>query len=620
MRDKCFLSGFVLFIFSALIAYAIPGYMQGKEASSVSGIQNINYHVNKATENPVLDSGFSKDYLTVDKDSLLSFFNRAYQAYPALPKGLLEAISYHTTRLKHRTPGNSISCTGTPKIFGIMGLTEGGMGINNTLNIVSRISGYSIEELKSSPQKNILGTAKWLNHSYLNNKANLISVIHEYLGFADTSGNAEFLKNDFALQIIKSLHDGVRLNGIVYSEPDKQYEAERFFAPDFLDIYQNKRVRFTIDKSTYSSDYPGATWVGTNCYSSRNGTPVTDVVIHDMEGYFTYTVYTLFQNCDYEVSAHYCIRSNDGFIVQLVSEADKAWHVGQGNPYSIGLEHEGFADDPDWYTAAMYQASAGLVIDITQSGYGIAPTSCYYGPSNPMYQIDPQPEYIRIKGHCHYPFSTHWDPGPYWNWYLYYDLINDTAHPDLVIMAMWTEPASPSAEEFVDLYVEIKNAGDETASNISLDYRIDGNIVGTDTHNSLDPGDTQVEFLNNYVFDDPGDYEYCVYIDGVDNEENTANNSYCIGVVVSNTTGIYDTAQEQDIRVYPNPADDFLYYSVQGTEGIIRVEVSNKLGQTIKIIEKPNGKIDLSDMPEDLYFVKFINLYEQTRVFGIIKK
>ena len=109
--------------------------------------------------------------------------------------------------------------------------------------------------------------------------------------------------------------------------------------------------------------------------------------------------------------------------------------------------------------------------------------------------------------------------------------------PDLVIENMWTVPANPEVGENIDLYVEIKNVGDQTANSISLDYEIDGNIIGSDTHSSLAPNENKTEFYNNYVFSNANNYAYCVYIDAVTNEQNTANNSFCINVDVGGSTG-----------------------------------------------------------------------------------
>jgi subtilase family serine protease len=112
--------------------------------------------------------------------------------------------------------------------------------------------------------------------------------------------------------------------------------------------------------------------------------------------------------------------------------------------------------------------------------------------------------------------------------------------PDLVIENMWTVPSNPNVGEDVDLYVTIKNVGNATADNISLDYFIDGNYIDDDTHSSLDPDEEKDEFENNYVFNSSGTFNYCVFIDPVVNEQDINNNSFCINVNVGNSGGSED--------------------------------------------------------------------------------
>jgi hypothetical protein len=107
----------------------------------------------------------------------------------------------------------------------------------------------------------------------------------------------------------------------------------------------------------------------------------------------------------------------------MVDEANKAWHVGSENPYTIGYEHEGYVDNPVWYTEAMYNASADLSRDIVNSGYGIPALRTYYGASSATTQT--LGGCTKIKGHQHYPNQSHTDPGINWNWEKYYRLINN---------------------------------------------------------------------------------------------------------------------------------------------------------------------------------------------------
>ena len=399
-------------------------------------------------------------------EELKVYFQEAYETHPELPDGVLEAISFHTTRLFHRQPNESVTpCSGAPHIYGMMGLVEDGKGmINNTIQDVSLASGYSIQELKDSPRINILGTAKYIagkarsKHLDKTEIEEWIPYMEAYLGIPDESYVARFLKDNFIWVVLNEMKNGVNFRGTTFTYPNESVYPKTYFNQETLQVLQQKMVSLDINDSetldpeglqemdsddesidfeddgsvvssfSSSTDYGPATWLASPCHSSRNGASITDVVIHDMEGHFTYVTYTMFHNCNFSASSHYTLRSSDGYIVQLIREYRKAWHVGNGNPYSIGLEHEGFALQSGWYTTAMYNSSAALVKDITQSGYGIAPTSCYNGPSNTAHQIDPQPTSVRIKGHCHYPLSInsngHWDPGPNWNWPLYYGLIN----------------------------------------------------------------------------------------------------------------------------------------------------------------------------------------------------
>src|SRR5262249_3100109 len=72
------------------------------------------------------------------------------------------------------------------------------------------------------------------------------------------------------------------------------------------------------------------------------------------------------------VRAHYLI-SREGVITQLVREYESAWHAGNSNAYSIGIElvDDGRSTiDDNWITSAQLSQAALLVREITK-GYGI---------------------------------------------------------------------------------------------------------------------------------------------------------------------------------------------------------------------------------------------------------
>lgn len=121
-------------------------------------------------------------------------------------------------------------------------------------------------------------------------------------------------------------------------------------------------------------------WIRSPNFSvGRGGFKPEAIVIHIMEGSLAGTD-AWFQNIPEasKVSAHYGIGKN-GQIHQYVKETDAAWHAGRKssnapfhlvqerplvnpNKYTIGIEHEGKADDP--WSAEMYEASAALIKDI----------------------------------------------------------------------------------------------------------------------------------------------------------------------------------------------------------------------------------------------------------------
>ena len=61
-------------------------------------------------------------------------FDVAYQQYPQVPKGMLEAISFTMTRFRH-VENETKGCAGLPLVYGVMGLTLDGEGyFKNNLN------------------------------------------------------------------------------------------------------------------------------------------------------------------------------------------------------------------------------------------------------------------------------------------------------------------------------------------------------------------------------------------------------------------------------------------------------------------------------------------------------
>ena len=171
-------------------------------------------------------------------------------------------------------------------------------------------------------------------------------------------------------------------------------------------------------------DYPGATWIpaSPDNYTEADRPhdwPIDMIIIHDTESSFSSAIQE-FQDGASGDSAHYVV-SDAGQVVQMVKEKDIAWHAGNWdyNTRAIGIEHEGYANTPGYYTPAMYQASAGIAASIC-SRYGVPMDRAHVIGH---YQVpDPNnPGEYGGAGH-------HTDPGPYWDWNYYMSLAQADAN------------------------------------------------------------------------------------------------------------------------------------------------------------------------------------------------
>ncbi|MET8130617.1 N-acetylmuramoyl-L-alanine amidase [Streptomyces sp. NPDC005251] len=158
-------------------------------------------------------------------------------------------------------------------------------------------------------------------------------------------------------------------------------------------------------------DYPGAEWTpATSSNYTASDRPYTYeldyVIIHVTQATYATTL-SIFQNPQKKVSAHYLVRSADGHVAQCVREHDVAWHAGNWdyNTRSIGIEHEGWVDQPAYFTNALYEESAKLTAAICDQ-YGIPKDRAH------------------ILGHYEVPGTDHTDPGPNWDWTRYIRLVN----------------------------------------------------------------------------------------------------------------------------------------------------------------------------------------------------
>jgi len=356
-------------------------------------------------------------------------FKASYSENPNIPKGLLEAISYSKTHIKNIDTTMQLSCIGLPSIYGPMGLMNSNDNyFNNSAKLIAELTEIEIDDILYNPNMNISSYAKALSIT-TNNSKNIYEYLKAIKDLSDlpkVSHNQQFALDIELYSIILILQHRQLMSNFGYNTFNLDLNVifgENLPLLSANKILITKNKIYDLNGNIYKSscnDYPNSTWVTSPNFNSRSGVAITDVAIHTIQGYYASCI-SYFQGTSSNVSSHYVLRSIDGQVTQMVCEDDRAWHIGSENSYTIGLEHEGFVNDPSWYTDSMYLGSANLVKDITQSGYGINPLSTYKSKSQAVIN-----SCYHVKGHVNFPNQTHTDPGVNWDWHKYYHLINDS--------------------------------------------------------------------------------------------------------------------------------------------------------------------------------------------------
>jgi len=312
-----------------------------------------------------------------------------------VPHDLVVAVGYGETHLDGHD-GQPSQDNG----FGVMHLVSNPK--RHTLEQASTLTGESVTDLKKDTVANIRGGAAVLraiaDDSGLDATARdrlgaWYPVVARYSGASD-----ERVAAMYADTVFEFLTDGVRAS----AQGEQVAVAGQPVRPErgtYADVQ-------ALDEGVGTRDYPDSIWnpASDANYASGRSQDIRAVVIHVTQGSYAGTI-SWFQNPDAQVSAHYVVRSEDGEITHMVNDADTAWHARDGNAYSIGIEHEGFVDDPSWFTDAMYRSSAALTKWLCDT-YGI--------PKNRE----------SIVGHSEVPGNDHTDPGPNWDWDLYMSYVN----------------------------------------------------------------------------------------------------------------------------------------------------------------------------------------------------
>jgi N-acetylmuramoyl-L-alanine amidase/Bacterial Ig domain len=168
---------------------------------------------------------------------------------------------------------------------------------------------------------------------------------------------------------------------------------------------------------------PKVSWLkgeGNFTKSHRSPRSIDRIVVHVTQGAFWGSIRWLRSDRSH-ASSHYIV-SRRGRIVQLVHDSDIAWHAGNWrvNAESIGIEHEGWVDDPAGFTDAQYRASARLAAYIARRALMPIDRHHVIGHHEVPNPFDPS----KLGGS-----DAHTDPGRTWSWARYLRLVRQYATP-----------------------------------------------------------------------------------------------------------------------------------------------------------------------------------------------
>lgn len=326
-----------------------------------------------------------------------SAFSAAATAH-GVPEEILRAIAYLESGF---SPSRRTHAEEVPETIGLMGLRSDvsrGAHVRDAAGL-ARVSEASVAV---STDANIMAAAAWLR-----DRAGAAAASDDLLAFwdavADYSGIVGPAAQGYAADVYSLIADAKQvelLDGSILA----------------ISAHPVPSLKVRIDSARSgvpaSPDYSSAAYspACSSNYTAANRTAadIQYVVVHVTQGSYSGAI-SWFGNCSAKVSAHYVIRSSDGAITQTLLDKHIGWHAGNWsyNQQSIGIEHEGWVDQPKWFTDTMYKESAKLTAALCDK-YGIPKTRKY------------------IIGHVEVPGATHTDPGKYWDWDKYMAYVTGT--------------------------------------------------------------------------------------------------------------------------------------------------------------------------------------------------
>ncbi|MDH6228563.1 hypothetical protein M2169_005533 [Streptomyces sp. MJP52] len=319
----------------------------------------------------------------------------------------------------------------TPEVPEASGLPEH----LRTLAAASALTGLPAEELRTDPAANVEGGAALLARTQRElglppseDPADWYAAVALYSGADDDATAAMFAQDVFS--VISAGQERVTDTGeriVLAADPRARADPAQLERAGLKRLDQDgtecpPTVACEWIPSPYQhlgGDDPGN--YGKYDLANRPADQSVDyIVVHSTEATWDTTL-LLAQRATYAASWHYSIRSSDGHVAQHIKARDVGWHAGNWyvNAHAIGVEQEAFLAQPDaWFTESLYRSSARLVKYLAKR-HGVP--------------LDRQ----HILSHDAVPGVTpagipgmHTDPGPYWDWAHYFQLMGAPFHPN----------------------------------------------------------------------------------------------------------------------------------------------------------------------------------------------
>ena len=369
-----------------------------------------------------------------------SDFDREFQAAGAefdVPAAVLKAIAWTETRYsmvvgEEEHPGH-------PAAFGVMALSGA------RLEDGARLANVSVDDAKLVPLANVRAAAallsSWANEAAIarGEVASWEPVVARYSAIELDTARTQYVRDNVFTAMKKGL-GAVSVDTSVY----KLFPSEEYGPMNEL--------------LAAGPDYPGSIWRASGNYNSRGGTKVGMVIIHTCEGGYS-GCWSWLTNPNAQASAHYVVREDGMEITQLVSEANRAWHIAasyncnnnggvdcnrngtSSNNFTVGIEHGGYASQKS-FPAGQIEASAKLVCDISKD------------------HAIPRDRF-HIVGHGKLQPYDRTDPGPNWPWAQYITRIDEICGTPPTPPPPPDPPTNPPPSSGGEIIIDSNNANND---------------------------------------------------------------------------------------------------------------------------------------------------------------